>query len=276
LKEFRSPLAGGPAKAYIAMDRLRSAAGNNFPGALRISRELSLSGPVGPDTRRPPTKVGSRDAAFHRLSWSVSISQERRLKRAALTANPPDLKKQIRAETLARRDAIAPDMRIEKSLVMAEHGAAIDVAPGTVVSGFWPIRSEADIRPLMFSMREKGARLCLPVVLDRQTIIFRDLVRGAEMVGTGFGTAGPGEDAEVLDPQLLLVPLSAFDSNGNRIGYGAGHYDRAIARLVAKGMTPRLIGIAFACQEVDAVPAEPHDVRLDAILTEDGLRSFTA
>ena len=189
-----------------------------------------------------------------------------------MSSNSSDLKKTIRRERLAARDAIPADLRIEKSLAMAEHGSRIEFEPGTVVSGFSPIRSEADIRPLMFAMREKGARLCLPVVKDRETIIFRDLVRGAELVDTGFGTAGPGPEAEVLDPQLLLVPLSAFDATGNRIGYGAGHYDRAIARLRDKGMTPRLIGIAFACQEVEAVPAEPHDVPLDAILTEDGLR----
>ena len=192
----------------------------------------------------------------------------------ALSSNSSDLKKTIRRERLAARDAIPADLRIEKSLAMAEHGAGIAFEPGTVVSGFSPIRSEADIRPLMFSMREKGARLCLPVVLDRETIVFRDLVRGAELVDTGFGTAGPGPEAEVLDPELLLVPLSAFDAAGNRIGYGAGHYDRAIARLRAKGMRPRLVGIAFSCQEVEEVPAEPHDVPLDAILTEDGLRQL--
>ncbi len=189
-----------------------------------------------------------------------------------MSSNSAELKKSIRRERLAARDAIPADIRIEKSLAMAEHGADIAFEPGTVVSGFSPIRSEADIRPLMFALREKGARLCLPVVLDRETIIFRELVRGAELVDTGFGTAGPGPEAEVLDPQVLLVPLSAFDAAGNRIGYGAGHYDRAIARLREKGMTPRLVGIAFACQEVEAVPAEPHDVPLDAILTEDGLR----
>jgi len=160
------------------------------------------------------------------------------------------------------------------SLAMAEHGADIAFEPGSVVSGFWPIRSEADIRPLLFSMRERGARLCLPVVLDRETIVFRDLVRGAQMVDTGFGTAGPGEEAEILDPALMLVPLSAFDSNGNRIGYGAGHYDRAIARLRSLGRAPELVGVAFSCQEVEVVPAEPHDVPLGAILTETGLRRF--
>ncbi|WP_370318531.1 5-formyltetrahydrofolate cyclo-ligase [Oricola sp.] len=191
-----------------------------------------------------------------------------------MSSNSSDLKKTIRRERLAARDAIAADLRIEKSLAMAEHGAGIAFEPGTVVSGFSPIRSEADIRPLMFSMREKGAKLCLPVVLDRETIVFRDLVRGAELVDTGFGTAGPGPEAEVLDPELLLVPLSAFDAAGNRIGYGAGHYDRAIARLRAKGVRPQLVGIAFSCQEVEEVPAEPHDVPLDAILTEDGLRQL--
>lgn len=69
----------------------------------------------------------------------------------------------------------------------------------------------------------------------------------------------------------MLIPLSAFDKTGHRIGYGAGYYDRAITRLHEKGLNPRLIGIAFDCQEVPSVPAEPHDVRLDAILTESGL-----
>lgn len=71
-----------------------------------------------------------------------------------------------------------------------------------------------------------------------------------------------------------MVPLSAFDAAGHRIGYGAGHYDRAISRLRAKGLSPRLIGIAFDCQEVEAVPAQAHDVALDAILTETGFRVF--
>ena len=169
-----------------------------------------------------------------------------------MSSNSADLKKTIRRERLAARDAIPADLRIEKSLAMAEHGADITFEPGTVVSGFMPIRSEADIRPLMFALREKGARLCLPVVLDRETIVFRDLVRGAELVDTGFGTAGPGPEAEVLDPDLLLVPLSAFDAAGNRIGYGAGHYDRAIARLRANGMTPRLIAFGASSGGIEA------------------------
>ena len=188
-----------------------------------------------------------------------------------------DLKAVLRAERLGERDRIPAELRLEYSLAMVDHaGDDIVFEPGTIVSGFFPIRSEVDIRPLMARLKDRGARLCVPVVLDRPTIAFRELVAGAELVDTGFGTRGPGPDAAVLDPEILLVPLSAFDRQGHRIGYGAGHYDRAIARLHQKGLDPRLIGIAFDCQEVAEVPAEAHDVRLEAILTESGLKTFSA
>ncbi len=161
------------------------------------------------------------------------------------------------------------------SLRIAESGAQeLDLVPGEVVSGFMPMRSEVDVRPLMAAMAQKGGRICVPAILDKTTIEFRELVRGAPMIDMGFGTVGPGPEVAVLDPVLLLMPLAAFDSEGNRIGYGAGYYDRAIARLREKGMTPRLVAIAFDCQEVESVPNEGHDVALDAVLTESGLRRF--
>ena len=188
-----------------------------------------------------------------------------------------DLKEELRAQALARRDALDPFWRIEASLEMAETARdGIAVGPETVVAGFWPMRSEVDVRPAMFALREKGARLCLPAILDRTTIVFRELVRGAPLVDMGFGTHGPGEEAGVLDPAIMLVPLAAFDARGHRIGYGGGYYDRAIARLAAKGLAPRLIGIAFDCQEVERVPEEGHDVVIPEVLTESGLRRFAA
>ena len=188
-----------------------------------------------------------------------------------------DLKKQLRREALARRDALDGLWRIEASLEMADAARdLIAVEPGAVVSGFWPTRSEVDVRPLMFALREKGARLCLPAILDRTRMIFRELVRGAELVDMGFGTVGPHAQAEALDPAIMLVPLAAFDARGHRIGYGAGYYDRAIERLTNNGHAPRLIGIAFDCQEVELVPDEPHDVVIPEILTESGLRRFEA
>ncbi len=184
-------------------------------------------------------------------------------------------KKQLRKEALARRDALDPFWRIEASLEMAETARdSIAFEPGAIVSGFWPMRSEVDVRPMMFALREHGARLCLPAILDKTTIAFRELVRGAPLVEMGFGTHGPGEEAEVLDPDIMLIPLAAFDGRGHRIGYGAGYYDRAIGRLQDAGKQPRLIGIAFDCQEVSEVPDEPHDVVIPEILTESGLRRF--
>ncbi|MBX5011488.1 5-formyltetrahydrofolate cyclo-ligase [Rhizobium lentis] len=188
-----------------------------------------------------------------------------------------ELKAQLRTERLAARDAIAPGARISKSLAMADHaGEAVAFEAGTIISGFLPIRSEADLRPLMARFAARGARLCVPAILDRQTIVFRELAEGVPLIATGFGTVGPGAEAAILDPEIMLVPLSAFDSRGHRIGYGAGHYDRAISRLREKGMHPKLIGIAFDCQEVAHVPDEPHDISLDAILTESGLRFFAS
>jgi 5-formyltetrahydrofolate cyclo-ligase len=185
------------------------------------------------------------------------------------------LKRALRKEALARRDALDPVRRLDASLEIAETGkAVIGIESGDVVSAFWPMRSEVDVRPLMFALRDKGARLCLPAILDKTTMIFRELVRGDQLVDMGFGMAGPGEHNNVLEPSVMLVPLAAFDSRGHRIGYGAGYYDRAIAKLEAKGRRPRLIGIAFDCQEVPLVPDEPHDVTIPQVLTESGLRRF--
>lgn len=182
------------------------------------------------------------------------------------------VKKALRAETLKRRDALTADYRQGGSEGMAK--VALDLAPGTVVSGFWPMRTEVDVNPLMAALFEQGCRICLPAILDKTTIVFREYFPDGEMIDMGFGTMGPPETAAVLDPTVMLVPLVAFDARGHRIGYGAGYYDRAIAALHAKGILPRLIGVAFDCQEVERVPDEPHDVRLSEMLTESGLRVF--
>jgi 5-formyltetrahydrofolate cyclo-ligase len=186
-----------------------------------------------------------------------------------------DLKRELRQAALTRRDALDPVWRADASLAMAKTArASIPVAPGAVVSAFWPMRSEVDIRPAMSALAQAGARICLPAILDKTTIVFREFLGNAALVDMGFGTFGPGADAPVLDPSVMLVPLAAFDSRGHRIGYGAGYYDRAIARLTANGHAPRLIGIAFDCQQVPTVPDEPHDVIIPEILTESGLRRF--
>ena len=191
-----------------------------------------------------------------------------------MDAAATETKNSLRARALARRDALDPAFGAQVSARLGERANEIGIAPGAVVSGFWPIRSEIDLRPLMAALAQEGARLCLPAILDRSTIVFREYAPGTPLTDMGFGTKGPGADAAALDPDVMLVPLAAFDAAGNRIGYGAGHYDRAIARLHAKEARPRLIGVAFDCQRVETVPAEAHDAPLDEILTESGLRRF--
>ena len=132
-----------------------------------------------------------------------------------------------------------------------------------MVAGFLPIGSEIDARPLLDALRRRNVRLALPVVVEH-ALVFRELTRTTPLVPAGFGTVGPGPDAAVLVPDLVIAPLAAFDRRGNRLGYGGGFYDRAAALM------PRtvLVGLAFAEQEVDAVPVEGHDRPLHAVCTD--------
>lgn len=183
-------------------------------------------------------------------------------------------KPQIRQKALAMRDCMIEAERKGLSSRLVGYASSLPVVGDQIVSGFFPIKSEIDLRPLMAVLESSGTQLCLPVVLDRETIVFRRYDSSSQLIETGFGTRGPDENAQVVDPDVMLIPLAAYDNHGNRIGYGAGHYDRAISRLHAKGVRPCLIGAAFSCQCVADIQAEIHDVPLDAILTENGLHYF--
>ena len=179
-------------------------------------------------------------------------------------------KERLRRAALAARAALSGTARIEAGLALLDHVDALGFAPGTVVSGFWPIRDEIDPRPLMDALRARGHRLALPAIVEGD-LVFRELTRETRLVKAGFGTLEPPIEADVLTPSCMLVPLAAFDRRGGRIGYGRGYYDRAIARIaVESGREPVTVGLAFAAQEVDEVPEEPHDRRLARILTETG------
>lgn len=183
-----------------------------------------------------------------------------------------DAKQTLRQTVLARRDGLTPEWRAQASQALARHGqAALDLSAGMVVAGFLPIRSEVDPRPLMAGLHTQGARLCLPAILDRETIVFRQYHPDMKLVEMALKTQGPGPEAPELLPDVILLPLAGFDAMGNRLGYGAGFYDRAIAKMAAQGHHPRLIGLAFAIQSLPQIPAEPHDRPIEAILTEDGL-----
>jgi 5-formyltetrahydrofolate cyclo-ligase len=145
--------------------------------------------------------------------------------------------------------------------------------PNIVVSGYWPFRSEIDPRPLMQRFARAGARLALPRAPKRgadEPLQFHLWRVPDVLYASAFGVHEPHPAAERVDPDILLVPLLAFDRRGGRLGYGAGHYDRTLERLRAR-KTIRAIGLAFAEQEVERVPMDAHDQRLDAVLTERAL-----
>ena len=135
-----------------------------------------------------------------------------------------------------------------------------------IVSGFWPIRDEIDIRPLLHALHDRGNPIALPVTPRRgEPLTFRAWKPGDVLLTERFGTMRPTGD--ILLPDMLLIPLLAFDAAGGRLGYGGGFYDRTLAALPDRVR----LGCAFAAQQVDAVPVGPYDIRLDAVATEAGI-----
>jgi len=144
----------------------------------------------------------------------------------------------------------------------------VRVPAGAAVSGYWPMRSELDPRPILTALSARGHPLCLPVVAGKaRPLVFRAWHPGDALVAGGYGTQVPDAGQEVVVPHLLLVPLLAFDRAGYRLGYGGGFYDRTLAALRAAGPVVA-VGLAFCAQEVDTVPHDATDARLDWIVTE--------
>jgi 5-formyltetrahydrofolate cyclo-ligase len=222
-----------------------------------------------------------------------------------LPDSSPSRKSALREAALARRDALEIDDRLiwddairERALSLLEQilrphpeesrsgvskepparsGDSFETRPsaapqdegvggsrGTpIVSAYWPMRSEADPRPILEGLHARGVPLCLPAIVDRR-MIFRRWAPWEPIVPGGFGTLVPQHDRPLASPTILLVPLAAFDRRGYRIGYGKGHYDAKLAELGPV----TAIGIAYAAQEIEAVPHESHDMRLDWVVTE--------
>ncbi len=183
-------------------------------------------------------------------------------------------KAELRATALAAREAMSDAKRAKAAQALAKRGLPIEIAPGIVVSGYSPIRHEIDPVPLMQKLATQGARLALPTVTARgQSLVFRTWSPSDRLMLGPLGIPEPSPAAAEVVPDIMLVPLAAFDRTGHRIGYGAGYYDHTFAHL-RKVKATTGIGLAFAAQEIKAIPALPHDVRLDFVLTESGTFDF--
>jgi 5-formyltetrahydrofolate cyclo-ligase len=186
----------------------------------------------------------------------------------------PPTKAELRRAALERRDALDGEQRAAAAQAVAQRGLPIEITGTTVVAGYSPIRSEIDPMPLMRELAAKGARLALPVITARgQALHFRVWHPGDRLLPGPLGILEPSPAASEIVPDIVLVPLAAFDQAGHRIGYGAGHYDRTLAQM-RKSRHAVAVGLAFADQEVEAVPVLAHDVALDFVVTEAWVLDF--
>ena len=182
------------------------------------------------------------------------------------------LKADFRRAAMTRRDALPAAERMAAAQAVADRGLpnlrSLAMNPGVTVSGYSPLKSEINPLPLLRRLADAGASLALPVVVGRgQPLLMRAWSFGAPLRAGVWGIREPPVEAAEVFPDILIVPLLAFDRSGHRIGYGAGYYDMTITRL--RAMKPTVaIGLAFAIQEIAAVPATSHDARLDLVLTE--------
>jgi 5-formyltetrahydrofolate cyclo-ligase len=177
-------------------------------------------------------------------------------------------KAEVRKAALAKRDAMSAAERQAAAEAIAARPFPLAIAPGVIVSGFMPLKSEINPLPLLRKLAAAGARLALPVVAGRgRPLVMRAYAFGQELASGVWGIREPKPDAPVVEPDILIVPLAAFDRRGHRIGYGAGYYDMTINRLRARKPVTA-IGIAYAAQEIAAVPTTDRDARLDLVLTE--------
>lgn len=177
-------------------------------------------------------------------------------------------KESLRAAALAKRDALPASERQQAAEAIAARPFPLGIAAGTIVSGFMPMRSEINPLPLMRKLAAQGAQLALPVIQGRgKPLLMRAWSFGQPLEARQWGIKEPADDAPVVEPDVLIVPLACFDRTGHRIGYGAGYFDKTIGALRAKKKVTA-VGIAFAAQEIGRVPATSFDEPLDLVLTE--------
>ena len=182
-----------------------------------------------------------------------------------------DAKSDLRARALQLRKAAFEFHGPEASRKLASFGLDfLKRPPGTIVSGFAAIRDEINPAALLTWLHAEGFQLALPVMVGKgKPLIMRAWVPGDQMVPATWGIAEPLDDKPELEPDVVLVPLLAYDARGYRVGYGGGFYDRTLAKLRAKKPVIA-VGLAFDEQKVDAVAHDGYNQRLDWVLTPSG------
>ena len=178
----------------------------------------------------------------------------------------------IRKHALEKRDLVSAAEAHEAANAIKAAALGLvrrlsgDARPAVAL--YWPIRSEVNTRPLIEALHAQGFPVLLPAMTAvRQPLHFRAFTPGDELEKGSFGLSEPAPGRPEGRPEIVFAPLAAFDRRGVRLGYGGGIYDATLQALRAGGPV-KAIGLAYALQESDAIPAEPHDQRLEFIITE--------
>ena len=183
-----------------------------------------------------------------------------------------DDKRRMREDARAARaraasDAVDAPARLRDRVLEALE-IELGRTPRPVVSGYWPMGDEIDVAPLLAELSRRGHVCALPVVGGRgEALIFRAWKRSELLEPGPHGTSQPGADAPEAVPAIVLTPLLAFDATGARLGYGGGYYDRTLRTLRDRNAV-LAVGVAYDAQEVEAVPSDAGDERLDLVVTE--------
>lgn len=191
-----------------------------------------------------------------------------------MTHDLKDAKSKLRQQAHLQRSRMAAGDRTKAATAAMQHFFdGVEIGAGQIVAAYWPIRDEIDCKPLLTRLMDAQQPVCLPAVMGADVPLqFRRWESGAPLYESGFGTLGPLAEAPVDEPDIIIIPLLGFDAEGTRLGYGKGHYDRTIAVM---NKTPVLVGYAFAAQELTDIPREAHDIPLDYLVTENGVKRFS-
>ena len=213
------------------------------------------------ETTSPVCFLGEQNGPAPNPQDRLAVARWRRAQRERLRAERLALSVEVRQ---AKAEALPRHL---DDLLASRWGSPA----GRVVSGYWPIKGELDLRPWMTSLHEQGAVLALPVVETPGTpLVFRRWSPGLKMERGHWNIPVPPASSERLTPEICLAPLVGWDAKGYRLGYGGGYFDRTLAALSPK---PFVIGVGLQSARLDTIAPQPHDVPLAAVVTEAGVQA---
>ena len=181
---------------------------------------------------------------------------------------------QLRIYSKSRRALLSASVTSAASDLAENFMEALTIIGDGSIAGYWPIADELDVKPLLQMLSRAGIKVSLPTVIpDQKRLVFQGWSENTQLVKGPYGTLQPHRSSAFITPDILMIPLLAFDAEGGRLGYGGGYYDRTLSEL-RKKKEITAVGIAYAGQEINEVPTCSNDQRLEWIVTETGVKDL--